>query len=244
LRGGAHLTRAELAAALSGAGIATAGPQLSHLLGYAELEGVLCSGAASGKQATWALLDERIPAAAPGAPRDRSAALAELARRYFCSRGPATVADFAWWSGLPVGEARSGVEAAATTLAATTVDAVTYFHAAEPLPGRARADRISRVELLPPFDEYLVAYRDRSAVLHPADARRVNDGGGMLNPCVVRDGQVIGTWSRTLTANAVAVDIRLFAPSSHDAHAIRAAAERYGAFLGRPVSVSFAPDRA
>src|SRR3954469_11974682 len=107
LADGAHRTRAELGAALRAAGIAPDGQRLPHLLGHAELQGLLCSGAPRGNQATWALLARRAPH--PGAELPREEALAELARRYFRSRGPATAADFAWWSGLSPADARAGL---------------------------------------------------------------------------------------------------------------------------------------
>src|SRR5262245_302167 len=93
LRGGNHLTRGELARVLAAAGIPAAGQRLGHLMVRAEIDGVICSGATRGKQSTYALLDERAPAAKP---RGRDDALAELAGRYFASHGPALPQDFAW----------------------------------------------------------------------------------------------------------------------------------------------------
>jgi hypothetical protein len=99
LEGGKHLTRVELARALAGAGIRAEGVRLAYLLMRAELDALICNGSRRGKQFTYALFDERVPRAAPLA---RDEALAELTRRYFTSHGPATVQDFAWWSGLTV----------------------------------------------------------------------------------------------------------------------------------------------
>src|SRR2546422_2911401 len=84
LRDGAHLTRRELAAVLKRAGIRAEGTRLAYIAMRAELDAIVCSGAMRGKQHTYALLDERIP---KGKPLDREAALAELTRRYFTSRG-------------------------------------------------------------------------------------------------------------------------------------------------------------
>jgi hypothetical protein len=105
LAGGRWLTRPELAAVLEGAGLSAEGQRMPYLLMHAELEGVICSGPRRGKQFTYALLDERVPAAPV---LDQDAALAELARRYLRTRGPATVHDFAWWSGLTVTAIRQG----------------------------------------------------------------------------------------------------------------------------------------
>jgi hypothetical protein len=114
VRDGDHATRDELAARLEKAGISPAGGRLSHLLGRAELDAVLCSGARRGKQLTYVHLDQRAPRRRT--PWRRDEALAELARRYFQSRGPATLADFVWWSGLAIAEARAALDAIRSSL--------------------------------------------------------------------------------------------------------------------------------
>ncbi|HEY4394814.1 MAG TPA: winged helix DNA-binding domain-containing protein, partial [Polyangia bacterium] len=151
LRDGEHRTRAELGAALRAAGVATEGARLSHLLGHAELHGVICSGAPRGKQATYALLAGRAPRR--GAPRARDEAVAALALRYFESRGPATAADFAWWSGLAPAEARAGLADVQSRLAAETVGGAVYWAGAR--TARISDAALARATLLPAFDEYL-----------------------------------------------------------------------------------------
>jgi len=222
---GGHKTRSELAGALDAAGISTEGQRLSLLLQRAEYEAVICSGVRRGKQPTHALLSERAPKARP-LPRDE--ALATLAGRYFRTRGPATVADFAWWSGLTMGEARAGLEAVKGGLVSLAVGGRTLWHAdeaPEPVAGSAY--------LLPAFDEFLLAYKDRDDVLDPTHVKKVNLGGGLLSPCVVVDGVVIGTWRRTLGPATVAVEVSWFGrPSAKVRDDVSAAAARYAAFLG------------
>ena len=92
LAGSAHLTRKEIAAILEGSGIEASGLRLGYFLMRAELDGLICSGAMRGKQQTYALLEERAPNAETLGP---DAALAELTRRYFTTRGPATIKDYA-----------------------------------------------------------------------------------------------------------------------------------------------------
>ena len=232
LPGGHELTRDELSTALAQAGVDATGPRLSHLLVRAELEGLVCGGARRGKQPTYAWLDDRVPRAA--ASPDREAALGELARRYFCSRGPATLADYGWWSGLTVAEARAGLEAARPHLVAEVLGGRTLWRAAV---SSSPVDPLA-AHLLPAFDEFLVAYQDRSDVLEPAQAARVNAGGGMLSPCVVVGGRVVGTWRRTLARGTVSVEVAPFAPLKARAReAVAEAAARYGRYLGREVTV-------
>jgi hypothetical protein len=229
LADGTHRTRAELGAALRAGGVAPDGQRLAHLLGHAELQGLICSGAPRAKQATWALLAGRAPPAGGALTHDE--ALAELARRYFRSRGPASAADFAWWSGLAPAEARAGLAAVAAELASESIAGVTYWRA--PRAPRLSPAALADAYLLPAFDEYLVAYRDRSAVLSTRDTPRINAGGGLLAPTVVVGGRVVGTWRRALGRGVVTIGLSLFdRPAPGARKRIEAAAERYAAFLG------------
>jgi len=229
LRGGKRLTRPELAAELGRAGIPTDGQRLIHLLNRSALDGLTCYAARRGKQFTFALLDEWAPAARRLGHEE---SLAELAGRYFRSRGPATLRDFVWWSGLTTADARSGLELAKPRLSGENFGGETYWLA--PSAPAAVGDAPDAF-LLPAFDEYTVAYKDRGAVLDPAHAPLVNAGGGILGPTVVVGGRVVGTWKRELKKDSVVVSTNLFAPlKASERRAVEEAAERYGAFLGLP----------
>jgi hypothetical protein len=229
LGGGEHLTRAEMASALGRARQPSEGPALSHLLASAELAGVICSGAPREGKATYALLDLRAPGARPAMPRQE--ALAELARRYARSRGPVTAADFGWWAGLTLEDARSGLAAAGSALVSERVGGETFWHWGQAEPGERRLP--PSTQLLPAFDEYLVSYKDRSAMLDTRHARRVNAGGGLLGPTIVVSGQVVGTWRRTLTKRTVEIALSPFErPTAPVVRSVEAAAARYARFLG------------
>jgi winged helix DNA-binding protein len=232
LRGGNRLSRAELYRRLEGADIATKASRGLHLLWWLAHEGLICVGPREGKQQTFVLLDDWLPAAPP---RSRDESLAELARRYFTSHGPATVRDFAWWAGLTASEAAIALEMVATELIAATIDDQTYWHAA--IKATARAAR--GCHLLPAYDEYTVAYQDRSAIMTRKVAARADSGHGIFFPPIVIDGQVAGTWSRVLKKDAVAITCRLFAPiDRRQQQALEAAAQRYARFLDlRPLRV-------
>lgn len=230
-RGGAALTRSEVAVALRRARIATDGQRLVHLIAHAELDGAICSGARRGKQQTFASFAERVP---PAPERSRDGALAELARRFYRSRGPATLRDFVWWTGLPVKDARAGLEAVAGELGRETLDGRDYWSA----PTRRTA--ALPAYLLPAFDEYLIGYQDRRDVVAAEHTRAINGGGGLLAWIVVVDGEVIGTWRRSFVgagdAAGVAIELRPFHPWERRARtAVAAAAERYAAFLALPL---------
>lgn len=186
LRGGNCLSRAELYRRLNGAGIATDGSRGLHLLWWHAHEGLICVGPRAGKQQTFVLLNEWLP---PARKLSREEALAELARRYFMSHGPATLQDFAWWSGLAPADAMASLEMIKTELLATTAEQRTYWYA--PTASGRRQSR--SCHLLPAFDEYTVAYNDRSAALSDEDASRPESGHGIFYPTIVIDGQIAGT---------------------------------------------------
>lgn len=233
LEGGKFLTRTELAAHLLRAKIPADGLKLAYVVMHAELEGVIGSGPRRGKQFTYALLDERAPKART---LDRDEALCELATRYFQGHGPATARDFAWWSGLSLTEARQAI-AAATSLEKTTIDGTVYWNGGG---GRSSTARTAGALLLPNYDEYVIAYKDRSAVSDPSHAAHLvaRSNGAFANHVAI-DGRLAGSWSRTLKPNAVLVEVapyRKLTPAQ--IRAIDAAADCYGEFLGLPASLS------
>jgi hypothetical protein len=226
LEGGCRLTRPEAYAELARAKIATEAGRGMHILWRLAHDMLICFGPRAGKQQTLVLFDEWLPSA-PRRPREQ--ALAELAARYFTGHGPATVADFAWWSGLALRDARLAIELAGTHLEPEDLDGARYWSAtAAPAAPASR-----RAYLLPPFDELLVGYTDRSAYVDPAHSRRVNAGGGILNATIVAGDRVVGTWKRRLGRRAVAVEIAPFLRIERlHARAVDAELARYARFLG------------
>ena len=234
LAGGRHLTRPELGEVLARAGVPPNGQRLPHLLMAAELDGLIVSGPRRGRQFTWALLDERVP---PARPLERDEALLELTLRFFRSRGPAQVQDFVWWSGLTAADARAGIAAAGGGLGREVLDGREHWcDAAAPAPSRSR--RVAH--LLPNFDEYTVAYRDRSAIhsdgaIDPA----MLSFGSILSNVVIVGGRVRGAWARHVTAGELRVELRLPEPlTGAEREAVEAAVSRLGGFLGRPAQLA------
>ncbi len=219
--------RPELRQALDDAGISTAGQRGIHILGRLAQEGLICIGPRQGKQHTFVLLDAWLP---PGRERTRDEALAELARRYFTSHGPAIIQDYAWWSGLTLTDARAGLAAVRGELAQAQMDDQVYWFAAAEDGARLSSPV---AHLLPVYDEYAVAYRDRSAFLAPAFAARPDSGNGIFRPSILMDGRTVGTWTRTLKNDVVLIAPNLFRHlTGAEKDALAAAAGRYGAFLG------------
>nr|WP_246223706.1 crosslink repair DNA glycosylase YcaQ family protein [Pseudarthrobacter psychrotolerans] len=97
----------------------------------------------------------------PALPPTRAEALSELVRRYFTSRGPATVKDCADWSGLTMADVRLGLQqclaAAPETLATSVIDGVVhYFDAGADGSGGAGPASGPRLDLIQCYDEYVM----------------------------------------------------------------------------------------
>lgn len=233
LVGGKRLARPDVMKLWEDAGISTKGQRGYHLLWHIAHTGLICLGPLEDKQQTFVLLDEWVPSSRE---LSRDDALAELAKRYFVSHGPATLQDFAGWAGLTLTDARAGREAATAALVTETIHGQEYVLAATHAPGPTVRMK-SSVHLLPGFDEYLLGYKDRSAVLAAEHAPNIAPGGnGVFLPMVVVAGQVVGTWKRTLRKNTLDI---FFTPFSHlddVEEQIVEAATRYSTFLGVPLA--------
>jgi hypothetical protein len=164
--------------------------------------------------------------------------LADLARRYFATRGPATIHDFAWWSGLTIADGKKAVAILGDVLTSATADDKTYWFVGNP-PMRRRTK--PEAHLLPNYDEYFIGFRDRSAILGVVKGMSLLPGDPLFTLHVVAlDGQIVGGWRRSATKKSVNVEINLGMKPTADARkAIDAAAERYGEFLALPVEVTY-----
>lgn len=272
LFGGRYLTRTELGDALVRARVGSRDRLLTnhvmgHLLGWAEIEGLVCSGPRRGKQFTYALLDERVP---PVPSLSREEALSQLARRYFTSHGPASMEDFVWWSGLTLKDARTGTTLAGAALSRLDVDGRQYWSAAgatrasvtvmpsdrrprdsirgqgrksAPDPGRSVMDprRSALAQLLPNYDEYIVAYADRAALMDEAIASRFRAKSSVLFAhTIVLGGQIVGTWTRSYKQSTVDVALHpLRTLNRTERESIDRALERFKRFVA-PLAVRMA----
>ena len=239
LEGGRHLTRAEVAAVLDRARVGTlTGHRFGRLVVQAELDAIVCSGARRGRHSTYALLDERVPAAR-GIERD--AALAELARRYFPTRGPASAHDFAWWSGLTVGDARRAVAILGRELERMDIGGRPFWMSA----GAKTPPRQPCAHLLPNYDEYFIGLVDRTAIGgRLGSVERVTGGNALINHIATVNGQIVGGWKRTAAGPRVTLRFDLLTRLSRAERALLdRAIERYRAFAGGPVEVTGLTDR-
>jgi hypothetical protein len=188
-----YLTRAEVGALLKKNGVTWHGNGLAHIVMSVELSGVICSGPRKGIHQTYALLSDR---ALNAVSKTRNEGIKELTKRYFYSHGPAQITDFNWWSGLSVQEIRAGIEMN-PKLSRTDVEGKTYYFFET-----GKNVSSAKIYLLPNYDEYTVAYKDRDAL----DFRQ----SSLFNNVIIIEGKIAGVWRRTLRSKDVIVEIRLF----------------------------------
>lgn len=230
LHDGHFLTREELLKLLAEAGFSNDNNRVSHILMRAEIEGIIGSGPAKEGKPTYAILTERVPVKKL---LKRDEALAELGRRYFTSHGPATLPDFAWWSGLPIKACRQAIEAIKTDFITEEVDGETYwFH-----PGNSILNTENKaIYLLPAYDEFIISYKNRAATLTFDNHLKTVSNNGFFRPVIVHNGQVIGVWKRTIKKDNAILETEYFGnPGKAIQKQVEKEFEKYVQFLGKNV---------
>ena len=229
---GGSLGRTELMELWERNGIRTTGQRGYHLIYYLAQTGVICWGPPHRSQQSLVLLDEW----APGQRRlDGDEALAEFLVRYLAGHGPATLKDYVWWTKGTLAGAKTGLAIIRDRVTSFDLDGATYWMTTEladsagSLTPRARS-----LHVLPGFDEYLLGYQDRTAVLAPEFADRVVPGAnGIFKPLIVSKGRIAGTWRRAANGTRVAIESQPFTPLSLTEQSGFATGVRaYGRFLG------------
>jgi hypothetical protein len=176
------LTRYQLRARVEEAGVRTEGQALVHQLLLASLRGLIVRGPMVGKQHAYVLVRDWLGEVKP-VPRER--AVAELARRYLVGHGPADARDLAKWSGLPLRDARAGLESISRDLDVRPDGLVS-------LAGRQDAAPPPPARLLGAFDPVLMGWTTREPILGRHDATVVS--GGLFRPFALLSGRGVATW--------------------------------------------------
>ncbi len=227
LEGGKKLARNDVYRVLEEGGIAATGQRGLHIIWYLAQEGVLCFGPREGKQPSFVLLDEWIPKSRELTTEE---ALSEIFYRYVASRGPVTLADFIWWTGLTTTSAKNALELVKPKLTSFKLEEKEYWFTIDNEPVK---NTENLYHLLPPFDEYLIAYADRSLMLGTYTLKDVVPfSNGMFFPVIVKNGLILGTWKRTLNKNSVKIEFTPFNGKTFDKESqLEQIQKRYEKFL-------------
>jgi hypothetical protein len=232
LRDGNHKTREELIPELLNANIRVDDNRASHIFLRAEIDGLLCSGRQKGGKPTCAILSEWVPVKKH---IYRDEALKELALRYFSSRGPATIRDFSWWSGLTLTKSRLAMEFNKPNMVSDTIENITYWFIDSPNPEKAVKNDL---HLLPAYDEFLISYHDRSAQLLSVYNKKAISNNGIFYPTILMEGQITGTWKPGTKDKRIILTINLFNRESAAFEKILSKSiSRYSRFYDKPAEM-------
>lgn len=231
LQDGKPHSRNKLMQALEVQGIKTQGGRGYHILWHIAHDGTIAIGPTEDKEQTFVLMEKWVPN-----PTKLSSdeALVELARRYFTSHAPTTLQDFAWWAGLPMSEAKKGLEGIRPEMVLERIGKREFWM---PTAAPTTHPDTDAMLLLCGFDEYLLGYQKREEVLPNEHVEKVCPGkNGVFFPMIVQDGQVVGIWKRLIKKDQMVITREPFTPFTPEQDAaFEAATQPYGAFMGLKV---------
>jgi hypothetical protein len=226
------LTREELGKEFLKSDIRIDGNRLSHILFRGELDELICSGPTAENKLTYSLLHERVP---QKKYLSREESLAMLAGRYFTSRAPATIQDFAWWSNLTLKDVRTATESIKSDFVSETIGSGKYLI---PRSFTYPVPQNNNVYILPAYDEFLLSYKDRSSSLSAIYNKKAVSDNGIFYPLIVAEGQIKGVWKRSFQRNRVIIKTTFFQPASgSDLNLINKCAALFGQFLEKEVEI-------
>ena len=230
LEGNNQLTRTQLQAVLLQKKIKAEGMRLGYIMMEAELKGLVCSGARLGNQATYALLDERVPAVKK---KEHDEALAELTQRYFGSRGPASIKDFSVWSGLSVGQAMQGIGMVSKHFLSEKIEGEEYYFPPNVPAGHHQS---GKAWLLPPYDEYIMGYKNKGHLFYQRNKMKPAPKTRFDNMILI-NGQVAGSWRRSVQNDHINLQYHLFVPAKTQLKAVEQAIKIFSVFTSLPVNI-------
>lgn len=204
LSDGKHLTKQEISDILHAHNIKADTRHLTLIISYAEMEGILCNGRQNGSKQTFTSLEAWAPRKEK---LHKDEALARLAQRYFASHGPATVNDFAWWSGLTLTDCKHALEMVTDNFVSETANGRVFWMRNNIQTPPETGDP---VQLLPPFDEFVVSYKDRSELIDETHYGKVMTKNGLFSPTVMLNGEIIGSWKKTIQKGTPKVELSFF----------------------------------
>lgn len=218
------LTRQELADRVQAEGIPADNRLMTHAMGEAEIEKIVCNGPVKGNKQTYALLQEWVPGKNT-LSKDES--LERLARAFFTSHAPATLQDFVWWSGMLTSDARKAIAAISHDFISETVNGRTFlFHRDTQLTTSEDTSAL----LLPAFDEFIVSYKDREEILEKELHRKIITKTGVFSPTIMHNGYVIGSWKK----GKAGADLSFFEKTDKKTSSLfEKAIQRYKEYIGK-----------
>lgn len=198
------MTKLEIGEHLQNAGFDIDTRALTHVMSRLELDGVVCNGRICSHKHTYALLEKRVPKSKPFVKEE---ALRNLAYKFFNSHGPATLQDFVWWSGLLISEAKTGLELVKEHFVSETLNGRVFWMKNDIRIPEKKSDSIL---LLPPFDEFVVSYKERSEIIEDQHRGKVMTKNGLFDPTIMFNGEIVGSWRKIKQKGEYKIDLSFF----------------------------------
>lgn len=229
LQGTNGLKRSELKEILGENGISTEGQRTAFILQRASLDGYIHQGIAIKNDPVYhSMMD------IPTSQLNHEESLKELSKRYFDSHGPATLKDFVWWSGLTVNEAKIGLKSIKSELNKSEIGNLTYWSGTVPTNKDFDDESSPNVNILPPYDDYLLGYHDRGASMDEATKKLLKPMYGRFNPVIIVNGIVTGTWKREIQGDKVFIKLNHFRQlTENEEEALNKEVKRYSKFIDK-----------
>ena len=182
-----NLTKEDIMVYLSEQQITVGNLLATQIIIRAELEMLLCNGE---KKGTYALFEKRVPMTGK---ISKVEAITKLTQLFFKSRGPATLKDFAWWSGLSLGDAKIGIAELDKRLEYFIFNDLKYYY----FKIESNIPQKTTFALLPCYDEYTVGYSEGRDIVLPTDLDKSKIGNGIFKSIILSENEIVGTWRKS-----------------------------------------------
>jgi hypothetical protein len=197
-------------------------------------EGLICYGRGEGNEIVFIRTDHWLPKLKlkliPA-----TEAQCVLLRKYLRAYGPATLHDFSHWAGIPMAEVRplrALLEGELVEIPGEKKNCLLLREDVALLNDSAEGDSAEKacIRLLPIFDSYLLAHREKDHLLSAKHYKLVYRNQGWISPVVLIDGAIAGVWSHKVQNKRLLVKIEPFGKLSK---AARAGIEREAEHLAK-----------
>jgi hypothetical protein len=208
-------------------------------------EGLICYGRGEGNAIVFIRTDHWLPKLKLELMSAREAQCA-LFRKYLHAYGPATLTDFSHWAGISMQEVKLLRPLLEPELAEIPGDKKSCFLLREDVGVLNRVMKdgpggTTSIRLLPSFDSYLLAHREKDHLLSAKHYKRVYRNQGWISPVVLIDGAVAGVWSYKPQNKRLLVGIEPFGKLSKAERAgIKREAERLALFFESDLNLQLA----
>lgn len=169
---------------------------------------------------------------------DEEEAKEKLLLKYLSGYGPASIQDFAYWSGLMISDARKTLENVASELEEVKIEGIEgqFWIQKKDYKTLMEMDLDEKppIHLLPKFDSFVLGHKDRTRIIQKEFTKQVYRPviGDVAATILVNDN-IVGTWKHKKTKNYMNVSISPFQKlEEEDFKEIKSGVEDFGQFFG------------